>query len=42
MIGVSLIINTALFFIVLNLGYYRRRQNPGCPEKPFHRFYLFP
>ena len=43
MIAVSLIINTALFFIVLNLGYYRRRrQNPGYPEKPFHQLYLFP
>ena len=43
MIAVSLIINTALYFIVLNLGYYRRRrQNPGYPEKPFHQLYLFP
>ena len=29
-------------FIVLNLGYRRRRQNPGYPEKPFHQLYLFP
>jgi multisubunit Na+/H+ antiporter MnhC subunit len=43
MIAVSLIINTALFFLLLNMGYFRRRrQDPACPEKPFHQLYLFP
>jgi len=43
MIAVSLLINTALFFLLLNMGYYRRRrQDPGYPEKPFHQLYLFP
>jgi hypothetical protein len=43
MIAVSLLINTMLFFMILNLGYIRRRRhNPDMPPKPFHQLYLFP
>lgn len=43
MIAASLIINTALFFLIFNMGYIRRRrQDPGVPQKPFHQMYLFP
>lgn len=43
MIIFNLILNTAVFFILFNLGYLRRRRNdPEYPQKPFHQLYLFP
>ncbi|MGI6435970.1 MAG: hypothetical protein ACOX0F_11530 [Syntrophomonadaceae bacterium] len=43
MIIFSLLLNTVIFFILLNAGYLRRRRSdPMCPEKPFHQLYLFP
>lgn len=43
MIIVSLIINTLIIFLVLNLGYIKkRRENPDYPDKPFAKLVLFP
>lgn len=43
MIIVSLLINTAIFFLVLNLNYFRNKQkNPDTPDKPFAQLVLFP
>lgn len=43
MILVSLIINSLIFFLVLNLNYLRRkRTDPGHPDKPFSKLVLFP
>ena len=43
MIFLSLILNTLLFFIVLNISYLRqKRQNPDFPDKPFSKLVLFP
>lgn len=40
---ISLLLNVAIFFILLNAGYLRRRRNdPTYPEKPFRQLYLFP
>jgi hypothetical protein len=43
MIFLSLILNTLLFFIVLNISYLRnKRQDPDYPDKPFNKLVLFP
>lgn len=43
MIIISLIINTLIIFLVLNLGYIRKkRANPDYPDKPFKHLVLFP
>lgn len=43
MIIVSLIINTIIIFLVLNLGYIRKKRNdPSYPDKPFKHLVLFP
>lgn len=39
----SLVINTLIFFLVLNASYWRRRRdNPDYPPKPATQVYLFP
>lgn len=43
MIIFSLILNTLVFFIVLNYSYIKnRRDNSNYPSKPFARVVLFP
>lgn len=43
MIIVSLIINTLIIFLVLNLGYIKKkREDPNYPDKPFKHLVLFP
>lgn len=43
MIIVSLIINTFIIFLVLNIGYIRKkRANPDYPDKPFSKLIIFP
>jgi L-cystine uptake protein TcyP (sodium:dicarboxylate symporter family) len=43
MIFVSLLINTVVFFVILNLSYFKKkRNNPDYPEKPFSQTVLFP
>jgi hypothetical protein len=43
MIVVSLIINTLIIFLVLNISYIRKkRENPDYPDKPFSKLVLFP
>jgi hypothetical protein len=43
MILVSLIINSAIFFLLLNFSYLqKKRQNPQYPNKPLSKFILFP
>lgn len=43
MIFLSFILNTLLFFVVLNLSYLKeKRQNPDYPDKPFSKLVLFP
>lgn len=43
MIIVSLLINTFIFFLVLNLNYFKKKQqNPDFPNKPFAQLVLFP
>lgn len=40
---ISLLINTAVFFFVLNISYIRnKRSDPDCPAKPFSQLVLFP
>ncbi len=39
----SLIINTAIFFVVLNFSYIKnKRENPAYPDKPVSQLILFP
>jgi Flp pilus assembly protein TadB len=43
MIFFSLILNTAIFFIVLNFSYIKKkRENPAYPDKPVSQLILFP
>lgn len=43
MILFSLLLNTAIFFMVLNLSYFKnKRNNPDYPAKPFTKLVLFP
>lgn len=43
MIIVSLLINTVIFFLVLNVSYFRKKQkDPDSPDKPFVQLVLFP
>ncbi|MDD2509770.1 MAG: hypothetical protein PHG94_01350 [Syntrophomonas sp.] len=43
MIFFSLILNTAIFFIALNLSYIKKkRENPAYPDKPVSQLILFP
>lgn len=40
---ISLIINTLVFFFVLNISYIQsKRRNPDYPDKPFSQLVLFP
>lgn len=39
----SLLINTIIFFLLVNLQYFsRRRQDPNYPRKPFIKMVMFP
>ncbi|HHV15709.1 MAG TPA: hypothetical protein GXX58_03945 [Gelria sp.] len=39
----SLLLNTLLFFVVLNISYLRqKRRDPDYPDKPFSKLVLFP
>lgn len=43
MIVISLVINTLLFFLVLNYSYLaNKRKDPDYPDKPLARLLLFP
>ena len=43
MLFLSFVLNTVIFFLLLNRGYLkRRRQDPGYPQKPISRMVLFP
>lgn len=43
MIFLSLLINTILFFLVLNFSYIKqKRTDPNYPDKPFSKLVLFP
>jgi Flp pilus assembly protein TadB len=43
MIIFSLILNTAIFFLVLNFSYIKKkRENPAYPDKPVSQLILFP
>ncbi len=43
MIFLSLLLNTLLFFVVLNISYLRqKRRDPNYPDKPFSKLVLFP
>lgn len=43
MIIVSLIINTLIIFLVLNIGYIKKkREDPNYPDKPFSKLVIFP
>jgi len=39
----SLLINTAIFFFVMNYSYFKRKkENPDYPDKPVSQVVLFP
>ncbi|ABI68461.1 hypothetical protein Swol_1151 [Syntrophomonas wolfei subsp. wolfei str. Goettingen G311] len=43
MIIFSLVLNTAIFFLVLNFSYIKKkRENPSYPDKPVSQLILFP
>ncbi|MEN6460628.1 MAG: hypothetical protein ABFC94_04560 [Syntrophomonas sp.] len=43
MIFFSLLLNTIIFFVVLNLSYFKKKRNdPDYPDKPFTQSVLFP
>lgn len=43
MIAVSLIVNTLIFFAVLNCSYIlKKRRDPDYPDKPLGQLLLFP
>lgn len=43
MMILSLILNTLLFFVILNISYWRQKKNnPDYPDKPFRKLVLFP
>lgn len=43
MIIISLIVNTVLFFAILNYSYLmNKRRYPDYPDKPFAQLWLFP
>lgn len=43
MVFFSLILNTAIFFTILNFSYIKKkRENPAYPDKPVSQLVLFP
>ena len=43
MIFLSLLLNTLLFFVGLNISYWQqKRRDPQYPDKPFSKLVLFP
>jgi hypothetical protein len=43
MIIVSLIVNSVLFFVILNYSYLvNKKRDPDFPNKPFAQLWLFP
>ncbi|KUG02969.1 hypothetical protein ASZ90_019652 [hydrocarbon metagenome] len=43
MIFVSLIINTVIFFLIINWSYLQKKKaDPNYPNRPFSKFILFP
>jgi len=43
MIFISFILNTLLFFLIVNGSYFnKKRSDPNYPDKPFSKLVLFP
>lgn len=43
MIVISLLINSVIFFFLLNFSYIKKkRENPNYPDKPISKLLLFP
>jgi hypothetical protein len=43
MLIISLLLNTLLFFLILNWSYWRKKkENPNYPDRPISKLIVFP